>query len=111
MIFQLPYTPFPEQPAIHKMGGYDHLRGYLHAKNLRWSFGAIKNRDVDLAQRHVASLAPAELAEALAVAGFSGIYLDRYGYEDNGAALESDCPQCSKPHRQPVQTAVLPFSI
>jgi phosphoglycerol transferase len=90
MIFQLPYTPFPEQPAIHKMGGYDHLRGYLHSKNLRWSFGAIKNREVDLAQRRLASLPPAELAEALAVAGFSGIYVDRFGYEDNGTALESE---------------------
>jgi phosphoglycerol transferase len=90
MIFQLPYTPFPEQPAIHKMGGYDHLRGYLHSKNLRWSFGAIKNREVDLAQRRLASLPPAELAEALAVAGFSGIYVDRFAYEDNGTALESE---------------------
>ena len=89
MIFQLPYTPFPENPATHKMGGYDHLRGYLHSKNLRWSFGAIRNRDTDLAQRQLAALAPAQLVEKLAAAGFSGIYVDRYGYEDNGAALES----------------------
>ena len=90
MIFQLPYVPFPEQPKVQKMVDYDHLRGYLHSKNLRWSYGSIKNRDDDLAQRKVASLPPAELAQTLAVAGFSGIYVDRYGYEDNGAALESE---------------------
>ena len=93
MIFQLPYIPFPEHPEVHQMADYDHLRGYLHSKNLRWSFGAIKNRDVDQAQRQVASLAPAQLAQTLAVAGFSGIYVDRYGYEDNGAALESQLSQ------------------
>jgi phosphoglycerol transferase len=92
MIFQLPYIPFPEHPRVHKMADYDHLRGYLHSKNLRWSYGAIKNRDVDLAQRQLASFAseaPAEFVEKLVAAGFSGIYVDRYGYEDNGAALES----------------------
>jgi len=47
-------------------------------------------RDADLAQRHVASLAPAELAKTLAVAGFSGIYVDRYGYEDHASALETE---------------------
>lgn len=90
MIFQLPYIPFPEHPKVEKMADYDHLRGYLHSTNLRWSFGAIKNRDDDLAQRRVAALPPAELAQTLAVAGFSGIYLDRYGYEDRAAALESE---------------------
>jgi phosphoglycerol transferase len=90
MIFQMPYIAFPEHPKVVKMADYDHLRGYLHSNHLRWSFGAIKNRDDDLAQRRVASLAPAELAQTLAVAGFGGIYLDRYGYEDNGAALESE---------------------
>lgn len=90
MIFQLPYIPFPEHPEIHRMADYDHLRGYLHSKHLRWSFGSMKNRDDDLAQRQVASLAAPELAETLAVAGFAGIYVDRYGYEDNGAKLDTE---------------------
>ena len=90
MIFQLPYVPFPEHPPLHKMADYDHFRGYMHSKQLRWSFGAMKNRDEDLAQRHVASLPTTQLAQTLAVAGFGGIYVDRFGYEDNGAALESE---------------------
>jgi hypothetical protein len=85
MIFQLPYIPFPEHPKVNKMGDYDLFRGYLHSRNLRWSYGTVKNRDVDRAQRRVASLPPAELAQTLAFAGFSGIYVDLYGYEDGGA--------------------------
>ena len=90
MIFQLPYIPFPEYPKVHQMADYDHLRGYLHSSKLRWSFAAMKNRDYDLAQRETASFAPPKLAEALAAAGFAGIYLDRKGYKDGGAALESE---------------------
>ena len=90
MIFQLPYVQFPETPAINKMVDYDHFRGYVHAKNLRWSYGAIKNREVDRAQQRVAALPPEQLAQELAFAGFGGIYVDRFGYEDNGAAMESE---------------------
>jgi phosphoglycerol transferase len=88
MIFQLPYVPFPEHPRMNKMVDYDHFRGYLHSKNLRWSYGAMKNRDGDLWQRQVAGLPIDELVRALGFAGFAGIYLDRRGYEDNGAAQE-----------------------
>ena len=90
MIFQLPYIPFPEHPRIHKMVDYDHFRGYVHSKNLRWSYGTIKNREADRAQQQVASLPPEELVKTLAFAGFSGIYVDRYGYEDDAVALESE---------------------
>lgn len=90
MIFQFPYVPFPENPRVNKMTDYDHFRGYLHSTNLRWSYGAVKNREVDRAQRYVASLPPAELVQTLAFAGFSGIYVDLFGYEDGGASLKSE---------------------
>ena len=90
MIFQLPYVPFPEHPKVHAMVDYDHFRAYLHSRNLRWSYGTIKNRDDDLAQQRVASLPAEEFVNALAFAGFSGVYLDRHGYEDGGAAKEAE---------------------
>jgi hypothetical protein len=90
MIFQLPYVQFPETPPINKMVDYDHFRGYVHSKNLRWSYGAIKNRDIDRAQQGVASLPPEELLQNLAFAGFSGLYVDRFGYQDNGAAMQGE---------------------
>ena len=90
MIFQLPYVQFPETPAINKMVDYDHFRGYVHSKNLRWSYGAIKNRDTDRALQRVAALPTEELLQALAFEGFSGLYIDRFGYQDNGVALEAE---------------------
>jgi phosphoglycerol transferase len=90
MIFQLPYIPFPENPGVHKMHDYDHFRGYLHSQNLCWSYGTIKNRDDDRAQQRVAALPPEEFVQTLAFAGFSGVYVDRHGYEDGGAAKEAE---------------------
>jgi phosphoglycerol transferase len=89
-VFQLPYVPFPEHPQVNKMVDYDHLRGYLHSQDLRWSYGAMKNRAGDLLLRHIAALPVEEMIRSLAFAGFSGIYLDRNGYnKDDAAALEA----------------------
>ncbi|MEK7832099.1 MAG: hypothetical protein AAB401_13485, partial [Acidobacteriota bacterium] len=90
MIFQLPVAVFPENPKIHQMLDYDLARGYLHSRNLRWSYGAIKGRESELWQRGLVEKPPAEMAEALALGGFSGIYLDRNGYPDRAAKLESE---------------------
>jgi phosphoglycerol transferase len=90
MIFQLPYIPFPEDGGLVKMRDYDHFRGYLHSKNLRWSYGTIRNRAADRAQQLVATLPAEEFVQALSFGGFSGIYVDRYGYEDGGVAKEAE---------------------
>lgn len=39
MIFQLPVISFPEHLSVNVMHDYDHARGYLHARHLRWSYG------------------------------------------------------------------------
>ena len=90
MIFQLPYVPFPEHPHVNKMVDYDHLRGYLHSEGLYWSYGAMKNREGDLWLQRVSALPTEEFLQTLSLAGFSGIYLDRNGYEDHGAAKAAD---------------------
>jgi len=89
MIYQLPYVPFPEHPRVNTMVDYDHFRGYLHSQHLRWSYGAMKKREGDLWQRQTAALPVDQLVETLGFAGFGGIYLDRHGYDDNGAAIEA----------------------
>ena len=87
-IFQLPYMPFPEQGSLCRMGDYDPLRGYLHSTSLRWSYGAVKGRAGDAWLKQVASMPAEKLVQTITVAGFDGIYLDRFGYEDNGARIE-----------------------
>lgn len=89
-VFQLPYVRFPESlpesPSQVKLGSSDELRGYIHSHQLRWSFGAMKGRpDADW-QASVARQPLPVMLRALAATGFAGIYLDRTGYADSGAA-------------------------
>ncbi len=90
MIFQLPVMSFPENPKVNKMSDYDLVRGFLHSRQLRWSYGTIKGREGDVWLRDVAAKPAPEMAETLAWAGFGGVYLDRFGYYDNGAKVESE---------------------
>ena len=87
MVFQLPAVTFPEAGKTHEMHDYAHMNCYLYSRQARWSYGTCRNRRWDEWQQYVASLPTAEMVRALAVAGFSGIYVDRRGYGDHGAAI------------------------
>jgi len=89
MIFQLPYVPFPEHPPVYRMTDYEHIKGYLHSHHLRWSYGAMKGRDADQWQEAVVNKPVDEMIFLLSTAGFNGIYIDSYGYEDGGSHLIS----------------------
>ncbi len=93
MVFQLPYYPFPESAPIHALGDYQLFRPYFHSSELRWSYGAMKGREADLWQRETSALPTADFVSAIAARGFSGIYIDRSGYADQGAALEAELTQ------------------
>jgi phosphoglycerol transferase len=87
MIFQLPVIAFPENPSVHRMHDYDHARGYLRSRGLRWSYGAVLGRDPEIWQRWVADQPPRDLVRTVAAAGFSGLYLNREGYPDGAVGL------------------------
>lgn len=89
MIFQLPAVPYPEHPPVHRLGDYELFRGYLHSRTLRWSYGSMKGRNNNWA-RWIGNQPVDRLLPALAAAGFQGIYLDRNGFADSGAALETE---------------------
>jgi phosphoglycerol transferase len=89
MIFQLPIIPFPENPPVNQLKDYDLFRGYLHSHTLHWSYGAIRGRQVIKWQQAVARLPVKEMLNELAYAGFTGIYLDRNGFLDQGKNLET----------------------
>ena len=86
-VFQLPYVPFPESRRLVDLLENDLLRGYLHSKALRWSFGATRGRPEDWAD-DLAGMPTATLLDAAATAGFAGLHIDRFGYADRAAALE-----------------------
>jgi phosphoglycerol transferase len=88
MIFQLPAVPFPEVSVTERMLDYDHFKAYLHSKTLRWSYGAMKNRPAYLWQQVVSSRPPRDFLETLSLAGFAGLWIDRFGCRDT-SAMES----------------------
>jgi phosphoglycerol transferase len=85
MIFQLPIVPFPENPPVVNMADYEHLRGHFHSSTLRWSYGCVKGRSGDWQ-----SSLPTDtklLIAKLRILRFQAVWVDRKGYEDNGASL------------------------
>jgi phosphoglycerol transferase len=80
MVFQLPYTPFPEGTPT---GDYQLFRGYLHSASLRWSYGAMKGRAADIWARQASTGGSAlDFVKSLRSAGFKGLYLDRKFYPE-----------------------------
>lgn len=90
MIYQLPYIPFPETAWTPPMIDYDLFRAYAHSSTkLRWSYGAMRGRYGDVWQKQMAAKPIGDMVEALTLAGFSGIYVDRFGYPDSGQSFEN----------------------
>lgn len=89
MIYQMPYTPYPHTPALHRMLAHQHLAPYLMSKHLRWSWPSLSGRSMSLARCLSEMTNIQELVRALIVIGYDGIWIDRYGYEDNGEQVIS----------------------
>ena len=87
MIFQLPAISFPEVGPKFRMYDYELFRGYFHSHKLRWTYGAMRGRDVMNLQERLTALPPEEFVNEIQKLGFAGIYLNRLGYEDNGNAM------------------------
>ena len=80
LVFQLPHMTIPVDRATYPpMLYYDPGRMYVHSRNLHWSWGAMIGRNHDWG-RAVDALPLAEKARVLALAGFSGVWIDRWGY-------------------------------
>ncbi|HEX3669856.1 MAG TPA: hypothetical protein VHY55_11950 [Acidimicrobiia bacterium] len=88
-VFEMPYVFFPEAGSIVGTGPYDQVRGWLHADSLRWSWGSVRGRDGDWQGALVRLEAP-EALNALTAVGFTGLMIDRAGYEDQGARIEAE---------------------
>ena len=82
MVLQLPYVQFPEGAPVNLLTDYELSRGYLHSRNLHWSYGAMKKREGDQWLADVTKKPAPEMLEAIVFAGFQGIYIDRLGYPD-----------------------------
>ncbi len=79
MVFQLPHTGMPLEKGATRMAVYDQGHAYVHSRSLRWSWGAMIGRNGNW-QAGIQTLSPRALVRTLVLAGFSGVWIDRYGY-------------------------------
>ena len=63
------------------MSPYDESKGYLHSDSLRWSWGGLSGRPDGEWVRQTSHLPAKNMLNRLSDAGFSGIWLDRFGYK------------------------------
>jgi phosphoglycerol transferase len=97
MIFQLPYMFFPESGPIHGISSsYNHFRGPLHTYQQKWSYGAIRGREVDLWQRKITAFSMPDMVDQIVHKGFRGLYINRKGYTDDGYEIENQLSQILK---------------
>ena len=85
-VFQLPYVPFPEAGMTQALPDYEHLRGYLHSTNLRWSYGAMKGSPDASWAEQTAALPPDQMVAALKQRGFGAVWFDERGYGSSAQA-------------------------
>ncbi len=104
MVYQLPHTGIPLERNLTKMSTYDHGHAYLHSRALRWSWGAIVGRNGNW-QAEVQNLSPRALVRTLALAGFSGVWLDRFGYEPSLGRERNEATVRSSPEAAIIQAA------
>ena len=86
MVFQLPVRAYMSESDFGRMKQYDQFKPYLVSKALRFSYPAFSNEQVRW-QRAMTRLDMPTLASRLAAQNFSAVLVDRYGYEDQGAAV------------------------
>lgn len=89
-IFQLPYKKFPETEPINKIVDYDLLNPYIYSKTIKLTYGAMKGRIGDTWNSEINSLSTIDLINELVILDFDGIYIDRFGYLDNGQKIEDE---------------------
>jgi phosphoglycerol transferase len=82
MIYQLPEVSFPEQPAVERLTDYQLFRGYLHSTKLRWSYGAMRGREIEEWNKKVANPMADQKIATVRREGFAGLYVDTYGFKD-----------------------------
>jgi phosphoglycerol transferase len=90
MVWQMPYMNFPDHFPINRMEEYNQFKGYLYSKSLLFSYGTMRGRKGDFWMTEIAALPLDKMLQRLLQAGYSGIYIDRWGYEDMAKALEAE---------------------
>lgn len=85
-VFQLPVTGFPPDGGRVRMLTYDHARPYLASTTLRWSWPSFSKRHRQW-EISLEGLTGKELITRLLLSGFRAVWIDTYGYIDQGEKI------------------------
>ena len=83
MLFTLPYMKNFENGSLNNMWDYTLLRGPLHSKTLKFTYGAGYGTENDAWYRATSELEPNAMVAELRTQGMAGIYLDLDGYTED----------------------------
>lgn len=81
MVFQLPFVSSNHHGTVENMGIYEQFYPFIHSDNLKWSYRATQGSSVEKWQKQVAGKPVKEMLKHLAAVGFKGIYIDKWGYQ------------------------------
>jgi phosphoglycerol transferase len=79
-VYQMPYMQYPEVPPKNNIKDYELFDGFLHTKNIKWSYGTIKNTQADILMMEISQLPLEKKIQFLKKIGFDGIYYNANGY-------------------------------
>lgn len=85
-VFQLPVTGFPPDGGTERMLPYDHARPYFWSSSLNYSWPSF-SRQHHAWLSSIERLQGREFLDALILSGFKLVWIDRFGYADNGKQL------------------------
>ena len=90
-VFQLPVTTFPEFGFSHKMPDYEHLRPFLHAESLSFSYGQVRGRAPFHHgwQNSLSKLSTGDMINEIGLMSFNVILFSKLGYPDEGHFLRA----------------------
>lgn len=84
MVYQLPYFDFPEYGSYKGIQDYTPLIAYLLTDDVRWSYGSVKGRENVAKELYLDNGLNDVFVALIREEGYSGVLIDRYGYDDNG---------------------------
>lgn len=87
MVYQLPFRQFPESGSFVNMKDYELALGPVYTDGLKWSYGAMKGRNVIGESLYFDEGMSEEFVQGIIEAGFSAVYIDTRGFEDGGEAI------------------------
>jgi phosphoglycerol transferase len=83
IIYQLPFSRFPENPQIHNLKDYELFWPYLFSENLVYSYGAVKGTDIENSKIINKIGDRYQNLKVISNYNFCGVLLDSRGFEDS----------------------------